>query len=437
MKKIIKRLMPKFLLSFYHLTLAHLGAFIYGFPSKKMVVIGVIGTRGKTTTANYIWSILQAAGKKTGITGTANIRIGDEERMNEYHMTMPGRFVVQKLMKEMLDKDCRYAVIETPSEGIEQWRHKGIVYDVLVLTTLYPEYLAIHNWDYERLKKMDQKIFAELMRQPRKTVWGEKVPKVIVLNNDNEDVGLFEGFPADKKLTYGTKPPADLVAENIMAGSTGVSFLIGPERYVLKTLGSFNVPNALAAIAATTALGIDSDLIKKGLDSISSVPGRMEAIDANQPFSVFIDYAHDKGSMESALKAANELKPTDDSKVIVVLGAEGGGRDKKKRPVMGELAAKLADYAVVTNVDPYDDDPMEIIEDIAGAAEKAGKTRGKDLFVIEDRREGIKKAFLLAKKSDIVLVTGKGAEQSMILKDAEIPWDDREVARQELQKMVK
>ncbi|MDP3948902.1 MAG: UDP-N-acetylmuramyl-tripeptide synthetase [bacterium] len=434
MKKLIKFFTPRFLISLYHWFLAYLGAFIYGFPSKKMVVIGVLGTRGKTTTANFIWSILTAAGEKTGLTGTANFRIGNEEKLNESHMTMPGRFFLQKFLRKMVKAGCHYAVIETPSEGVEQWRHKGIFYDVAVLTTLYPEYMAVHNWDFERCKKMHLKVFEELHGQPRKTINGKKIPKVIVVNSENDDKNLFLNQRADKKITYGLKTGADVTANFIKTDNETVSFESGGERYELGVRGSFNVLNALGAIAVASALGIDKQHIKEGLKNLSSVPGRMEKIEAGQNFDVFVDYAHDGPSMTAVLNAVGEMSA---KKIIVVVGAEGGGRDKKKRPVIGKLAAEKSDYVVVTNVDPYDDDQNEIIEDIARAAETAGKIRNMNLFTIADRREGISQALKLAETSDIVLITGKGAEQSMIVGSEKISWDDRSVARQEIEKIVK
>ncbi len=436
MKKIIKKLTPKFLLSLYHLILSYLGAFIYGFPSKDMIVIGVIGTRGKTTTANLIWACLTAAGHKTGLTGTANIRIGDHETLNKYHMTMPGRFVLQKLLSQMKRAGCKYAIIETPSEGVEQWRHKGIAYDMLVLTTLYPEYLEVHNWDYERCKKMHLKPFEELCRQPRKIIDGKKIPKVIIVNSDNSESPIFLEQRADNKVTYGLKSNSDFKPQNITATADGNSFFLASDKYQLRMEGGFNVLNALGAIAVASVLGIQKDAITQGLSNLKVIPGRMEKIEAGQKFKVFIDYAHDEISLKAVLKAAEELK-VENSKIILLLGAEGGGRDKQKRPVMGDLAAKLTDYMVIANVDPYDDDPKVILQDIAGAAEQAGKIKNKDLFVIEDRREGIKKTLSLAKVNDIVLITGKGAEQAMIIKNRRISWDDRLVTRQELERLDK
>jgi len=432
MKKIIKKFIPKFFINWYHYILAYIGACIYGFPSKKMIVIGVLGTRGKTTVANLIWSCFTAAGYKTGLTGTANIRIGDEERMNPYHMTMPGRFVLQKLLKEMYDRGCRCVVVETPSEGIEQWRHKGIAYDAAVMTTLYPEYLAVHNWSFNRCKDMDEKIFEILHLQPRKKIGEKHIPKVIVVNNEIEERERFLRHTSDIKITYAVHGSADIVPEKINISSPQISFSISGVIYTLSILGDFNVGNALAAIATVSAYGISNEAIQKGLQNIHLVPGRMEKIDEGQKFLVFVDYAHDAVSIEAALLSVKNLKKEKEGNVIVLLGGQGGGRDKKKRPIMGHIAAQKADYVVVTNEDPYQDDPVQIMEEVAHGSEEGGKIRGKDLFVINDRREGIKKAFSLATSGDVVLIAGKGAEQSMEVKEGQIPWDDRVVVREEL-----
>lgn len=432
MKSLLKKLIPRELLSLYHLTIAYLGAMRYGFPGKKMVVIGVTGTRGKTTTANFIWSVLTAAGYSVGLTGTANIRIGREERMNPYHMTMPGRFAMQKMLADMKRAGCEIAVVETPSEGIEQYRERGIAYDILVLTSLYPEYLEVHRWDFERLKQQIEKLFAGFHRLPRKKLRGHAIPKAIIVNAGIEERERFLKHPADKKLTFSAHDTADITAARITPTATSVQFEADGTPYELRLVGSFNVANALGAIAVGRLLGIEPATIQQGLRDLPMVPGRMEVVGPDNPFTVFVDYAHDGPSIEAALTAAREIAHTRGGKVTILLGGEGGGRDKKKRPVMGELAARLADTVIVSNVDPYDDDPMEIIEDIARASEAAGKKRGDGLFAIEDRRAGIKKALALAAPGDVVLITGKGAEQSMILGSKTIPWDDRTIVQEEL-----
>lgn len=429
---VLRRIAPYAAIRFYHRTRAYAAAVRYRFPSRRMIVIGVTGTRGKTTTANYLWSVFTAAGYRAGLSSTANIRVGNDEVTNPYHMTMPGKGIMQRILAGMAHAACEVAIVETPSEGIEQSRHIGIAYDILVAPTLYPEELATHGRSYDRLKDRIEELFVELATHPRKKLRGVAVPKAMILGTAITERDRFFRHPADVHRTYGIEPDADVRAEKIVPCGDGVSFQVGDERYSLSLVGSFNVPNALAAITVGSLLGLSQGAIRAGLSALQSVPGRMERIVAGQPFTVFVDYAHDGPSMEAAMTAAREIAEVQRGRVIVHLGAEGGGRDIKKRPVMGRLAARLAHFIVVGNVDPYDDDPMPIIEDIAKGCEEEGAKRGDRLFVIEDRREGIRKCLTLARAGDVVLITGKGAEQSMILGPTTIPWDDRTVVREEL-----
>ncbi len=274
-----------------------------------------------------------------------------------------------------------------------------------------------------------------MARSKHKTNGGREIKKLIIANNDSPHKDYFLGFKADKKITFGFNGGADYVAENIKADIDGVNFEVGSERYRLNIAGIFNVYNALPAVIVSKEAGLSADAIQKGLADLKLIPGRMELIAEGQDFTVIVDYAHEKESMKALLETAAAMK-SPVSRIIVLLGAEGGGRDKAKRPVMGELAAEMADVVIVSNVDPYDDDPKQILEDIAVAAERSGKSRGTDLFVIEDRRLGIRRALELARSGDIVLITGKGAEQSMIIKGHRTRWDDREVTREELQKII-
>ncbi len=433
MKKIIKKYLPFFLLTPYYYLIAMLGAVIYHFPSKKMVVIGVTGTKGKTSAINYIWSCLTAGGIKTGLISTANVKIGDKETLNKYHMTMPGRFVIQKLMAEMVKAGCQYCLVEVTSEGIKQKRDVGIIFDTAIFTNLTPEHLPSHGGSFEKYKEAKGKLFEKLMKKSKR-INGTKVDRTIIVNNDSEYADYFRNFDADKKIAFGIKKQADLQAKKIQEKSDGVAFSVADRDYQLSILGAFNVYNALPAIIVARLAGVSYEDISAGLKKLHLIPGRMEKIEEGQKFLVLVDYAHEKESMTNVLTTANNLKEAG-SRTIVLLGAEGGGRDKTKRVLMGEIVGRLADYVFVTNVDPYDDDPKSIIEDIAQVAEKGGKVRGQNLFTIEDRRESINKALSLARENDVVLITGKGAEQSMIIGDKTIPWDDRMVVREELKKI--
>ncbi len=433
MKSFLRKLIPPPILEAYHYSMAKLGALVYGFPSRKMLIIGVTGTKGKTSTANFIWGVLNSSGWKTGIVSTANMRIGDEEYPNVYHMTMPGRFEIQKWLKKMLEADCRAAVVETTSEGINQYRHKGIEYDFLVFTNLTPEHLPSHGGSFEKYKEAKGKIFVDLAKTKRKVLQDLVLKKIFIVNNDSEYKDYFLNFEADKKITFGIRGQADYLAENIKTLNEETSFDIGPGHYVISIPGNFNVYNALPGIVIGKELGFSSANIAVGLKQLKNIPGRMEKIDEGQDFAVFVDYAHEKESLTAVLETAKSMSP---NRIVILLGAEGGGRDKSKRPVMGKLAGEKADYVVVSNVDPYEDEPGPIIEDIAKAAEETGKVRDQNLFSIEDRRTGIRKALSLARKGDVVLITGKGAEQSIIIGGKKYSWDDRKVVREELEKIL-
>lgn len=435
MKKLLKKILPEQLLSWYHYLLARVATIYYGFPARKMIIIGVTGTKGKTSTANFIWSCLQTGGFQTGIISTANIRIGEKEFLNPRHMTMPGRFVIQELLAEMVKNGCQYCVVETSSEGLKQYRQIGIHYDIGVFTNLTPEHLPSHGGSFEKYKEAKSKMFATLTTHEKK-INGKRVEKIIIANKDSEDADYYLSFPADKKITFALEQKADYVARNIQETTTGVNFDIDKIMFQLAVLGKFNVYNALPAVIIARLAGLDSATIAQGLLALKVIPGRMELINEGQKFTVIVDYAHEKKSMTSLLQTANNLKGPG-AKIIISLGDGGGGRDRAKRPVMGELAATMADYVILSDTDPYDDDPREIIETIGAAAEKFGKVRNENLFLINDRRAGINKALTLAKPGDIVLITGKGAEQSMMLaNDQSISWDDRDVVREELQKLL-
>jgi UDP-N-acetylmuramoyl-L-alanyl-D-glutamate--2,6-diaminopimelate ligase len=433
MKKILKKSIPPFILNIYYYLVALVGAIINNFPSRKMVVIGVTGTKGKTSAINYIWACLSAGGIKTGLISTANIKIDKEEVLNKYHMTMPGRFVIQGLMAKMVKAGCQYCLVEVTSEGIKQKRNTGIIFDTAIFTNLTPEHLPSHGGSFEKYKETKGKLFANLTKKYKK-INGEKINKTIIVNSDSEHASYFGQHKADRKVSFGIKNEADFKALNPQETSDGVVFSLDGKVYKLGILGVFNVYNALPAIIVAKLAGVSDTDISTGLANLHLIPGRMEKINEGQKFLVLVDYAHEKESITNVLNTANHLKKPG-SKTIILLGAEGGGRDKAKRALMGELAGRLADYVFVTNVDPYEDDPKGIIEDIAVVAEKAGKIRGQNLFTIEDRRESINKALIMAKENDVVLITGKGAEQSMVIDGKSIPWDDRTVVREELRKI--
>ncbi|MFA6050720.1 MAG: UDP-N-acetylmuramyl-tripeptide synthetase [Candidatus Paceibacterota bacterium] len=433
MKSFLHKIIPSKVFSFYHYCLAWCAALRFGFPSKSIVVIGVTGTKGKTSAVNYVWSVLTAGGVKTGIITTANVRIGESEIMNPFHMTMPGRFKIQRFLRQMVSEKCEVAIVETTSQGIMQSRHIGIDYDLALFTNLSPEHIDAHK-TFENYKQAKAILFKVLSESAHKNFRGKEFPKMIVANADSEHAAFFLNFPADKKTTYSIESESEHKAENITTSQAGAAFDLLGVHYELSIPGVFNVYNALPAIAIGEAFGISSDLMKKGVQEMRLIPGRMEEIKEGQNFRVFVDYAHEKQSMTYVVEAGKTLKAPE-GRVIILLGAEGGGRDKGKRPIMGEIVGKHADIVICSNVDPYEDDPTPIVEDIAVAAEKEGKKRNENLFVIEDRREGIAKSLTIARPGDIVIITGKGAEQSITIGGHATPWDDRLVVREEIRKL--
>lgn len=439
-KSLIKKFVPEFLINQYHKTLALLAAFFYGYPSEKLIVIGVTGTNGKSTTVNLIAKILEHAGFKTGFTSTMNFKIAEKEWLNSKKMTMLGRFQTQKLLKQMVKAGCRYAVIETSSQGILQYRHLGINYDIAVFTNLTPEHIEAHG-GFENYKKAKGELFKKLSKNKHKIIGGRKIEKTSIINIDDEHADYFEKFKADQKYAYTTQNKSKqgfdkiINAFEIEAKGFKSKFRVNKTEFNLNLPGEFNIYNSLATICACLSQNIDLQTTKKGLEKVRNMPGRLEKIDEGQNFTVIVDYAPEPASMQQLY---NFTKQLDKDKIIHVLGSCGGGRDVARRPILGKLAGQNSDYAIVTNEDPYDDDPMQIINDIAKGAEKEGKTLNQNLFKILDRKEAIKKAFNLASQNDLVLITGKGCEQAIVVKgNKKIPWDDRKVARELLKNLEK
>jgi UDP-N-acetylmuramoyl-L-alanyl-D-glutamate--2,6-diaminopimelate ligase len=423
LKNLIKKFIPDFLLSWYHLSLAHLANFIYGHPSEKLIVIGVTGTNGKSTTVNLISKILEEAGHKTAVSSTVSIKVGDREWLNPRKITMPGRFFLQRLLLQAVKTGCRFAIIESSSEGILQHRHIGIHYDAMVLTNLTPEHIEAHR-GFENYKNAKLKYFRRLSQLPYKVINGEKIPKGIVVNNDDPNAKEFLQFAIDKVITYGKNPNATVVGSDLIASEQGISFKVSNVEFNLHLKGIFDFYNALAATATASGFDINLETTKKALEKIPNIPGRMELIDEGQKFKVLVDYAYEPEAMRQ-LYATIKTWPV--GNIIHILGPTGGGRDRARRPILGKLAADNADTVILTTDDPYDEDPAKIIEEVAVAAPNALK--------IIDRRQAIAKALRLAKENDLVLITGKGAEQTMAVKNGYIPWDDRAVAREELKKL--
>jgi UDP-N-acetylmuramoyl-L-alanyl-D-glutamate--2,6-diaminopimelate ligase len=431
MKHLIKKLIPKFILSWYHLSLAHLASIWYRHPSERLIVIGVTGTNGKSTTVNLIAKILEEAGHSVAISSTVNFQNGRREWLNDRKMTMPGRFFLQKLLAQGAASGCRFAVIESSSEGILQHRQIGIHYDCMVFTNLTPEHLTAHG-GWENYKQAKLEYFRQLQQLPRKKLSGEFIPKTIVANADDPSCGEFTNFSVDKIITFSKNSSADLQAQNVAVTEQGIRFDLRQTHFSLNLKGIFDVYNALAAIAVAENFGVPLKACRTALEKIRNVPGRMELIDGEQAFKILIDYAPEPEGLKQMYQSVRGWKK---NKIIHVLGSTGGGRDVDRRRILGELAGQQADYVIVTNEDPYDDEPQQIIDDVAEGGRDAGKILNQNLFKILDRRQAIEFALRSAQADDLVIITGKGAEQKMAVAGGYIPWDDRQVVREELAKL--
>jgi UDP-N-acetylmuramoyl-L-alanyl-D-glutamate--2,6-diaminopimelate ligase len=402
-KKTAKKFIPKFLLRFYHFKLALLGAVIFGFPgkSKKMKIIGVTGTSGKSTTVDFITRILEEAGNKVASVSSIRFKVGEKEWENKYKMTMPGRFVIQKLLSQAKKADCKYVILEVTSEGIRQFRHKFINFDTAIFTNLTPEHIESHG-GFENYKNEKLKLF-------------KATKNIHVINADDENSKDFLNIPAKQKITFSFKDAKNIDTKN------GISFEFNNQKFNLNLSGEFNIYNALSAICTAKAYGISLEVCKKALEKAKGISGRMEVV-AESPIKIIVDYAHTPAQLEAVYKTFK------DESLICVLGSCGGGRDKWKRPVLGEIAQKYCKEIIITNEDPYDENPMEIIDQVA-------KTAGSKAKRISDRKEAIETSIKSAKPGDVVVITGKGSEPWMCLANGKkIPWSDRQIAKTALQK---
>lgn len=402
MMSLLRRFVPRPVFDLYHRALSWLAAVYYGNPSQKMIVIGVTGTNGKTTTSYLIAKALEASGKKAGCTTTAIFKIGDKEWLNDKKMTMLGRFALQKMLRQMVDAGCAYAVVETSSQGIVQHRHENIAYDVAVFTNLTPEHIEAHG-SFENYKRAKIELFHHVARRAPKTINGSPIRKVIVLNTWSEHAKDFAVSGVDEVVWV----PEEISLQ-------------------LQIPGRVNVQNASQALAVAEVLGVPRERAKTALEQVKGIPGRFERIDAGQPFTVIVDYAPEPYALEACYATIAHIPHT---RLIHVLGSAGGGRDMWRRKVLGEMAAKKAAVVIVTNEDPYDEDPSDIIRQVEDGARSVGRM-GVDIYAIQDRKEAIQFAMKSAKEGDLVLLTGKGCEQAIMGPNgSRTPWDERQVAR--------
>lgn len=413
----IKRFLPDPLLQrarpAYHRVLAFLGALIYRFPSRKLTIVGITGTKGKSSTAEIVNAVLEEAGYTTALASTIRFKIGNSSRPNLFKMTMPGRFFMQKFLRDALRAGCTHAVLEMTSEGTIQFRHKHIALDTLIFTNLSPEHIEAHG-SYEAYFLAKFKIAKELERSPKQN-------RAIISNNDDEHGRKFLAVNVENILPYSL---SDAGAYTL--NERGADFVFENTAMHTPLVGVFNIYNAIAAMHYAKYQDIPLETVQAALLKLQPIKGRVEYIDAGQKFSVVVDYAHTPHSLEALYKAFA------DRRKICVLGNTGGGRDRWKRPEMGAIAEWHCDEIILTNEDPYDEEPRAIVEDMA-----RGMTRKKP-SIIMDRRRAIRKALSLARDgNDIVLITGKGTDPYIMgARNAKVRWSDAAVARDEIEKIT-
>lgn len=391
----IRQFIPKGIYSFfqpaYHYTLSVLGAIIYRFPGKEINIIAVTGTKGKSTTVEIINTILEQAKYKTAVSNTIRFKIGDDTKPNMYKMSMPGRFFIQKFLRDAVNAKCDFVVMEITSQGVLNFRHKFLNLNSLVFTNLSPEHIESHG-SYENYRDAKLNVAYELSRS-------NKRPRTLVVNGDDKESEKFLKYEAEKKVKF-------YINNNIQT----------------PLLGEFNKYNVSGAYELCKELGIKEETIKQAISKFNEVSGRVQFIKANQDFDVIVDYAHTTDSLEKLYKTFG------DRNKIAVLGGTGGGRDIWKRSEMGKIADKYCKYIVLTNEDPYDEDPEKIINDVAKGIINQKPT------IIMDRRLAIRDALLHAKKDDLVLITGKGTDPYIMGPNGKnTPWSDAKIAKEEIE----
>lgn len=451
LKRFIRGFVPESLIDRYHYAFARAAAFVYRHPSNDLVVIGVTGTNGKSSTTEFIGRMLEHAGARVGWMGTVSFKIAGKEFVNDQKMTMLGRFKTQKMLRDMVKAGCTYVIVETSSQGISQSRHVGINYDVVVFTNLTPEHIEAHG-GFENYKHAKKQLFVHTKHSRRKKIQGQVFEKTAVVNMMSPYASEFLSIGLDRSFGFGIDSDSlpssrggegwglvsddrplsivPVIAEDVIYAPNSIGFVLNRLHFHAPLVGRFALENVLAAVSVCRALGLEWDSLKDAVSCLEPVPGRFERIEEGQSFSVIVDYAYEPAALNAIYET---IKLFAHKKIIHVVGSAGGGRDVARRPILGQLCAEMDDIILVTNEDPYDDDPQMIIDQIADAAIEAGRKEGIDLFRVLDRGEAIEKAVMLAMPGDLVLITGKGCEPVMAVADGKkIPWDDRVVARSAL-----
>lgn len=414
LKKLLSLIVPapllRRILSFYHFSFAWAGAWFYGHPSRALIVVGVTGTTGKSSTSEMLNAIFEEAGYKTALLNSIRTKIGGASEPNLTRMTMAGRLFIQKSLNKAVRAGCSVAIIEMTSQGAHQHRHRFIDMDALIFTNLAPEHIESHG-SYERYADAKFEIGRALASS-------RKRPRIIVANADDKESARYLKLPVERAVPFSLSACAPWSADE-----TGGHFYFDGLDVHVNLPGQFSLKNAVAAATLAHALHIQTHIIKNGLEKIRLIPGRAEKIEEGQEFSVVVDYAHTPGSLQAFLDAYSKLRK------ICVLGSAGGGRDVWKRPVIGKIAENSCEHVILTNDDSYDEDPGKIVAEIAAGMKKKPE-------IILDRREAIKAALCKAAPGDAVLIIGMGIDPMANQLNSKVLWNDPEVTREELRKLA-
>ena len=425
--------------------LTWLAGSFYNWPARQLTVIGVTGTDGKTTTSNLIYQILKTASIKAGMISTVNAVIGEEILDTGFHVTTPDAHDVQRYLAQMLEAGTTHVVLETTSHAWAQHRVDACEFDIGVLTNITHEHIDEHG-TYENYRAAKARLFSALEKTLPKPAGN---PRLAVINCDDEkSFGFLDNFISGPKKKYGLRQNADVRAMEIKYGESGIQFSAQSKDFRVQVtshlVGEYNVSNCLAALTATVyGLGIDPATAARGIASLKGIPGRMERIDMGQPFTVIVDFAHTPNALKVALEAARTLTPGpspdyrrgESSRIIAVFGS-AGLRDKAKRRMMAETAAELADFSILTAEDPRTESLDGILAEMSQGAISQGGLEGETFLLVPDRAEAIRFAVRMAREGDIVIVCGKGHEQSMAFGKVEFPWDDRVATRAALAELL-
>ena len=408
------------------MALAHLAAAWHGNPARKLVMIGVTGTDGKTTTVNLIFNILQAAGLSTGMITTVNAVIGDRTLDTGLHVTTPGSLEVQGYLAQMVDEGMTHCVLEATSHGLAQRRVAACDFDVAVVTNITHEHLDYHD-TFEAYRQAKSQLFTWLGEGADKV--GGPI-KTAILNLDDNSYEYLQQITPVRQVTYGQSPEADVTADEAVSSAEGLRFTVRGQGYSLPVhsglIGSYNLGNCLAAFsAAVLGLGLTPEIAVRGIARLKQIPGRMEVVDLGQPFTALVDFAHTPNGLRQALETARGLI---DGRLIAVIGS-AGLRDRAKRRMMAEISVELADLTILTAEDPRTEPLEMILDEMAEGALERGGLEGTTFVRIPDRGQALRFAVRQAGPGDLVISCGKGHEQSMCFGEIEYPWDDRVALR--------